>query len=140
MASASRLAPEHRDDIRYVHKNGQLHNQLSLRLPQVAGKTVGPAVLADLLDPHGLQPADIKHWALHPGGENVINAVRDEIGLSERQLRQTRDILARYGNMSSATVWFVLREILNDGLAPGDWCVMAAFGAGLSAHAYLLQA
>ncbi len=139
VASASRYAPEHRDDIRYVHKNGQLFNQLSLRLPQVAGKTVAK-VLADLLTPHGLKPSDIKHWALHPGGENVINAVRDEVGLSEKQLRKTRDILAAYGNMSSATVWFVLREILDNGLEPGDWCVMCAFGAGLAAHAYLLQA
>jgi predicted naringenin-chalcone synthase len=139
VASASRLAPEHREDIRYVHKNGQLYNHLSLRLPQVAGTTVAQ-VIRDLLTPHGLKPADIKHWALHPGGENVINCVRDEIGLSERQLRKTRDILAAYGNMSSATVWFVLREILDSDLAPGEWCVLCAFGAGLAAHAYLLQA
>jgi predicted naringenin-chalcone synthase len=41
--------------------------------------------------------------------------------------------------MSSPTVWFVLDEIGKNGAAPGDWCVMAAYGAGLSAHAYLLR-
>jgi predicted naringenin-chalcone synthase len=41
--------------------------------------------------------------------------------------------------MSSPTVWFVLREIENEGIAPGEWCIMVAFGAGLSAHAFLLR-
>jgi predicted naringenin-chalcone synthase len=44
--------------------------------------------------------------------------------------RATRGILAQYGNMSSPTVWFVLDEILQNGVAAGEWCVMVAFGAG----------
>lgn len=83
---------------------------------------------------------DIKHWALHAGGEKVINAIKDEMGLSERQLSASRSILANYGNMSSPTVLFVLREILEMGIEPGDWCIIVAFGAGLSAHAFLLRA
>lgn len=67
LASANRHAPEHRNDIRYVHKNGQLHNQLSLRLPGIAARAVN-AVVNDLLRPQNLTPADIKYWALHPGG------------------------------------------------------------------------
>jgi Predicted naringenin-chalcone synthase len=43
-------------------------------------------------------------------------------------------------SMSSPTVLFVLREILSKGVAPGDWCLIVAFGAGLSAHGFLLQA
>ena len=94
----------------------------------------------DLLNPSGLKVEDIKHWAFHPGGEKVINAVRDEIGLSEAQLQATRNVLAEYGNMSSPTAFFVLQKILDKGIAPGDWCVMVAFGAGLCAHAFLLSA
>jgi predicted naringenin-chalcone synthase len=139
IASTNRHAPEDREHIRYVHKNGQLHNQLSLKLPFLASKTV-TGVISDLLTPHGLKPADIKFWAMHPGGENVINAVQEKVGLSEDQLRPTRQILAQYGNMSSPTVWFVLDELLKQGIAPGEFCVMVAFGAGLSAHALLLQA
>ncbi|HSQ78546.1 MAG TPA: 3-oxoacyl-[acyl-carrier-protein] synthase III C-terminal domain-containing protein, partial [Nitrospirota bacterium] len=67
------------------------------------------------------------------------NAVRDEIGLSEEQVSHTRRVLARHGNMSSPTVWFVLHEIENEGIAPGEWCIMVAFCAGLSAHAFLLR-
>lgn len=136
--SVSRYAPEHRDAIRYVYKDGQLHNQLLSSLPRLASRTVAETV-TDLLEPRGLGVGDIKHWALHPGGERVINALKKEMGLSEEQVRVTREVLAEYGNMSSPTVWFALRKILDTGIAPGDWCIMVAFGAGLSAHAFLLK-
>lgn len=139
MNSASHYAPEHREDIRYVYKKGQLHNQLSVRLPQLVAKSVAQVVL-DLLKPMGLKIEDIKHWALHAGGEKIINAIKSKIGLSEMQLKPTREILSEYGNMSSPTVWFVLREILDRDIATGDWCIMVAFGAGLSVHAFLLRA
>ncbi|HHT9126091.1 MAG TPA: type III polyketide synthase [Candidatus Brocadiia bacterium] len=139
IASASHYDPKYRNDIRYIYKNGQLHNQLSIFLPELASKTVARVVM-ELLKPRGLQIKDIKHWALHPGGEKVINAIKNEVGLSETQLHITRDVLAKYGNMSSPTVLFVLHEILDKGIKPGDWCIMIAFGAGLCAHALLLRA
>ncbi|MDN3514208.1 MAG: type III polyketide synthase [Candidatus Brocadia sp.] len=139
VAAASRYDPQYRDKIRYIYKNGHLHNQLSISLPVLAGKIV-VRVVKDLLEPRGLRIEDIKHWAFHPGGEKVINAIRNEMEISEAQLRITRDILAKNGNMSSPTVLFVLREILDQGIEPGDLCIMIAFGAGLCAHAFLLQA
>ncbi len=138
VASARRYVPEQRDTIRYIHKNGQLHNQLSLKLPALVG-TAARLVVTDVLESRGLKPGDIRHWALHSGGEKIINAVRDELGLSEEHVRATRTILAEHGNMSSPTVWFVLHEIEKQGIVPGEWCIMVAFGAGLSAHAFLLR-
>jgi predicted naringenin-chalcone synthase len=138
VASSSRYAPEKREFIRYVHKNGQLLNQLSIKLPEMVRKAAAE-VVADVLAPRSLTPRDIKHWALHSGGEKIINAVQDELGLSEEQVRATRSVLSEYGNMSSPTVWFVLREIENRGVAPGEWCIMVAFGAGFSSHAFLLR-
>lgn len=138
VASASRYVPEQRDSIRYIHKKGQLHNQLSLKLPGLVQKAASQ-VVADLLEPRALQPGQIRHWALHSGGEKIINAVRDGIGLTEDQVLPTRRVLENYGNMSSPTVWFVLEEIEKQGVEPGEWCMMLAFGAGLSAHACLLR-
>ncbi len=138
VASARRYVPEQRESIRYIHKKGQLYNQLSIRLPDMVRKAAAQ-VVDDVLAPRSLKARDIKHWALHSGGEKIINAVRDEIGLSEEQVNATRSVLSEYGNMSSPTVWFVLREIEKRGVAPGEWCIMVAFGAGLSAHAYLLR-
>ncbi len=138
VASAGRYVPEQRDAIRFVHKEGQLHNQLSTGLPDLV-KTAAAEVVADLLSSQGLQTGDIGHWAFHTGGEKIINAVRDEVGVPEEQLMATRAVLANYGNMSSPTVWFVLEELLRNGIAAGEWCIMVAYGAGLSAHACLLR-
>jgi predicted naringenin-chalcone synthase len=138
VASATRYMPEQRETIRYVHRRGQLHNQLSLKLPDLVRKAAAE-VVADVLKVRSLSVADVKHWALHTGGEKIINAVRDEIGIPEDRLAATRKVLSEFGNMSSPTVWFVMDEIGRNGVAFGDWCVMVAYGAGLSAHAYLLQ-
>jgi predicted naringenin-chalcone synthase len=138
VASARQYVPEKREFIRYIHKNGQLYNQLSTKLPDMIRKTAAQAV-NDVLAPRSLKPENITHWALHNGGEKVIDAVRDELGLSEKQVQPARAVLSEFGNMSSPTVWFVLRELDTRGIAPGDWCIMVAFGAGLAAHAYLLR-
>ena len=138
VASAGRYVPEHRETIRYVHRRGKLHNQLSLKLPELVKKAAAE-VVTEVLSAQGLSAGDVKHWALHTGGEKIISAVRDEVGIPEDRLAATRAVLAEYGNMSSPTVWFVLDEIGRNGVMPGDWCVMAAYGAGLSAHAYLLK-
>ncbi len=138
VASASRYVPEQREAIRYIHKRGQLHNQLSLKLPGLVGKAARQ-VVSDVLGPRSITPKEIKHWALHNGGEKIINAVRDEVGLTEEQVGPARTVLADHGNMSSPTVWFVLQELEKRGVASGEWCMMVAFGAGLSAHAYLLR-
>jgi alkylresorcinol/alkylpyrone synthase len=136
--SASRYAPEYREDIRFVHRGGQLHNQLSSRLPGLAAATAA-GLTDDLLRANGLGRGDISRWAVHPGGENVIKAVQEKLELSEADMRYSRRVLAGFGNMSSATVWFILEEMLKDGVKPGELVVMLAFGAGLSAHAYLLK-
>jgi predicted naringenin-chalcone synthase len=139
VGAASRHLPEEREAIRYVHKNGELHNQLSTALPRII-KGIIQEVIHDVVDQHGLSPDDIAHWAMHGGGDSVINAVGESLGLSERQLAPTRNVLKRYGNMSSPSSLFVLQEVMDSGVKPGEWVLLAAFGAGLSAHAYLFRA
>ncbi len=138
VASACRYVPEQRDTIRYIHKNGQLYNQLSLKLPDLVKKAAAE-VVGEVLSSQGLSSADVEHWALHTGGEKIINAVRDGIGIPEEKVWASRKVLSEYGNMSSPTVWFVVDQIRNQGIASGNWCMMVAYGAGLSAHAFLLR-
>lgn len=135
---SSRYVPGLRDHIRYVHKKGALHNKITTQLPQLVKKEAA-AVVGDLLAPLNLKTGEIRHWALHTGGDKIISEVKKELGLSEDQLRATRAVLSEYGNMSSPTVWFVLRELLDQGMEKGEWCMMLAYGAGLSAHACLLR-
>jgi len=138
VASAGHYVPEQREEIRFVHRQGQLHNQLSLKLPGLVRKAAAE-VVSDVLATQDLSARDIGHWALHTGGEKIVKAVRDELGIPEERLRATRRVLEEYGNMSSPTVWFVLDELQEWGIASGDWCLMLAYGAGLSAHSFLLR-
>ena len=136
--SLSRFAPQYREDIRFVHKGGRLHNQLSAALPGYAAEEAG-ALVEELLKKNGLEKKDIFRWAIHPGGENVIKGVKERLGLDEEAMKYTRRVLSNLGNMSSPTVLFILDEMDKEGLPPGALLVMLAFGAGFSAHAALLR-
>ncbi|MFF2276997.1 type III polyketide synthase [Agromyces sp. NPDC058126] len=80
----------------------------------------------------------VEHWAIHPGGRSILDKVETRLALSEAQLVPARDTLRDYGNMSSATVLFVLRRILDGSAAPGDRVAAMAFGPGLTVESALL--
>ena len=86
----------------------------------------------------GQKPEDIHHWAVHPGGRSILDAVQKSIELPQEMLRQSRDVLRRFGNMSSATVMFVLKEMLAPGTRAGRGCAMA-FGPGITAESMIFQ-
>jgi predicted naringenin-chalcone synthase len=136
--TASYCDPAFRNDVRYIHKKGRLHNQLSPQLPDIIG-TLVPKVVADLLSSRGLLSQEVKHWAIHPGGDKMISQIQDKLSLSEEQMAPTRSVLRDYGNMSSPTVLFELADIMGNGIEKDDWCLAVAYGAGLAIHAYLLQ-
>jgi alpha-pyrone synthase len=95
-----------------------------------------PSSLNSIL--RGYRPEDIEHWAIHPGGRTILDAVQESIGLPGDRLRQSRDVLRRFGNMSSATVMFVLKEMLQSGTHAGRGCAMA-FGPGVTTESMLFQ-
>ncbi|WP_191058134.1 type III polyketide synthase [Geminicoccus harenae] len=78
-------------------------------------------------------PEAIDLWAVHPGGRSVLDAVETALGLPASALATSRDILRTYGNMSSATVLFVLEAMLREGRGGRNGCAMA-FGPGLVAE------
>ncbi|MFC9560950.1 type III polyketide synthase [Agromyces sp. NPDC056965] len=81
----------------------------------------------------------IEHWAIHPGGRSILDKVESRLVLTEAQLVPARETLRDYGNMSSATVLFVLRNILHsDVAADGDRVAAMAFGPGLTVESALL--
>ncbi|WP_276308007.1 type III polyketide synthase [Arthrobacter ruber] len=87
----------------------------------------------------GLDYSDIEHWAIHPGGRSILDKVEAKLGLTEQQLVPAREILRRYGNMSSATVMFVLKHILDQPASSGnDRICSMAFGPGLTVETALL--
>jgi alpha-pyrone synthase len=78
-------------------------------------------------------------WAVHPGGRSILDSVEKGLALPADALASSRDILARYGNMSSATVMFVLQQIMERAQAGQQGCAMS-FGPGLTAETMLFHA
>jgi len=103
---------------------------LSTNIPRLIGQYVPEQVEKLYLD--GLKP---ELWAIHPGGKGIIDALADVFGLSEEQTKPSRDVLRNYGNMSSATILFVLdtmrRKLENGGTSAADGLALA-FGPGLT--------
>lgn len=87
----------------------------------------------------GQSPADFDLWAVHAGGRTVLDAVERGLDLPEAALRPSREVLRRFGNMSSATLMFVLAGMLAgraEGRARGENGIALAFGPGLAAESF----
>lgn len=81
----------------------------------------------------------IAHWAIHPGGRSILDKTEAKLGLSEAQLVPSRETLRQYGNMSSATILFVLKAILDaPATADGERVCAMAFGPGLTVESGLM--
>ena len=113
---------------------------LSSYVPKLIGSNirelVGPALAAG-----EMSLSDVDTWAVHPGGKSIIDQAQRALGLSDDQVSASREVLRRYGNMSSATILFVLEEILKRSSGKGRERVCAvAFGPGLTVEMATLDA
>lgn len=135
-SSSSVLEPGHRDALRFEQRGGMLRNILTRPVPALAAEHAQAVLQAELARAE-LKMTDIVAWIMHAGGRDVLQALRERIGLSVDDLRYSAAILDEYGNMSSAFVYFVLKAALDDS-APQGWWWMSAFGAGFSCHGALL--
>lgn len=82
--------------------------------------------------------AGVEHWAIHPGGRSILDKVQGSLGLSDAQMVPSREVLRQYGNMSSATILFILKELL-DTVPAGERVCAMAFGPGLTVEMGLLS-
>src|SRR5882724_1279445 len=93
-----------------------------------------------LMESQGLKKEDVRHFVLHSAGRRVIEEARRLLGLDDAQVAHSRHVLKHFGNMSSATVLFVLEEALRSGgPVAGDWGLMIALGPGFAAEGALLR-
>lgn len=111
---------------------------LSPQVPYYARQHLGPALLEFLKD-HGLSCTDIKAWVAHPGGPKVVDALQEALALAPESLQITRDSLQKVGNLSSASVLFILAEHLKRDYQPGDYGLMLAMGPAFCGELVLLQ-
>jgi predicted naringenin-chalcone synthase len=109
------------DDGFEMHLSGQVPGRIRRWLPEHGVKLVPPE--APTL------------WAVHAGGRSILDSVQQGLYLAPEALRHSRAVLRDYGNMSSATLMFVLHKILDDADARGPGMAMA-FGPGLAVESF----
>ncbi len=136
-ASASLCQPADRQLLRFEKKNGMLRNVLAREVPEVAARHA-ERVLEQVLADAEADRSELKAWIVHPGGRDVLRALRDRLGLSDEDLRWSTEVLRDFGNVSSPSVLFVLQRALADA-APGGYWWMGSFGAGFTCHGALLE-
>jgi predicted naringenin-chalcone synthase len=100
---------------------------LSPDVPGALGKELA-TLMPKLIS--GEERGRMKHWAVHPGGRSILDAVQSRLELTDQEMASSRSVLRDYGNMSSATIMFVLKKILEE-KDPGLGMAMA-FGPGLT--------
>jgi len=120
-------------------RDSGFHILLDKNVPDMIGSKIKP-LIDGFLARQGKKQDDIKGWILHPGGARLLGNVETALGLTKCQTQPSWDVLANVGNLSSATILFILQEWLDKRpLNPGDVALAAAFGPGFSAEFLLLQ-
>jgi predicted naringenin-chalcone synthase len=138
---ASAVIPEGEKDMAWRIGNKGFEIALSTYVPELIGGSIKP-LLVPILAGRGMALSDIDIWAIHPGGKAILDKVEKELELKPQQIRTSREILRRYGNMSSATILFLLKEVLEEPVTEAGEshriCALA-FGPGLTVESALLS-
>ncbi|MFL6415357.1 MAG: type III polyketide synthase [Bryobacteraceae bacterium] len=112
---------------------------LSPKVPDIVRQHLGADVDAFLAS-NGLQRDDVTTWIMHTGGPAILEATADALDLPRHALEASWECLSRIGNLSSASVLFVLDDILrNRRPAPSSYSILAAMGPGFCSELVLLQ-
>ena len=109
---------------------------LSSYIPDLIEQDI-TALIEEAAQHWGLSINDITHWCLHPGGKKILSAIQKQLHLSDDNMRFSKNILSRFGNMSSPTVLFVLKEILESLDDKPANIIGTAFGPGLTMETFL---
>ncbi|TAG51696.1 MAG: type III polyketide synthase [Cytophagales bacterium] len=108
---------------------------LAKEIPEVIERNITKFVRSSL-NKSNIDLKDVENWAIHPGGRKILDTIKKSFSLNEIQIIESYQTLKNYGNMSSATILFVLKEILEKKLNKPIFC--AAFGPGLTMESMVL--
>jgi len=133
------IRPEYLDRMGFTFPGGRARIRLSKDVRRIAPLMMEELAMR-LLKDHDLRTEDVRFWILHSAGRRVLERAQTALGLTDSDLAFSRDVLRRFGNLSSATVLCVLDEVLRSGHpSQGDWGVMIALGPGFAAEGVLLH-
>jgi predicted naringenin-chalcone synthase len=132
----SSIAPSSENDMAWKIGEHGFDMRLSSYVPKIIDANM-EALMLKLFEKAGISRQDIKIWGIHPGGKAILEKLQATLHCTKEDFRHSYQVLWNYGNMSSATVMFVLREILEH---PEKGLVFsAAFGPGLTIESGVLE-
>jgi len=119
-------------------KNAGLHMVLDPQVPETIAKHF-PNIVHPFLEKSNTSIDEINHLVFHPGGKKIVHTIEQLFGALGKNIDDTKAVLRAYGNMSSATVLYVLERFLEKDIPAGDKGLMLSFGPGFSAQKVLLE-
>jgi predicted naringenin-chalcone synthase len=138
MRFESTIIPDSEDKMAWMIGDNGFSMVLSRYIPKIIEANIRE-ILAPIFSSQDLTVSDIDHWAVHPGGKAILDKIETSLGLKDK-LKESRSILKKYGNMSSATILFVLKDILGKSCNGEKETVMSmAFGPGLTVETALMN-
>jgi predicted naringenin-chalcone synthase len=132
----SHIIPGSENDMAWIIGETGFDMKLSSYVPRLIEGNI-QAVLDRLFVDSGWSRSELELFAVHPGGRAILEKTANVLGLTQGELDVSYDILRRYGNMSSVTVFFVLRELLDRGKK--GKLFSCAFGPGLTVESAFLE-
>ncbi len=118
------------------------NNGLQMILDPAVPETIAdhfPEIVHPFLKKHGSSISQVDHLIFHPGGRKIVQTVEALFGVLGKNIDDTREVLRQYGNMSSATVLYVLERFLEKDISVGDQGLILSFGPGFSAQRVLIE-
>lgn len=137
-ANRSTLMPQSEDVMGWDVRDAGLHVVFSRSIPSIIEKWLKPNV-NEFLASLGKSADDIQHFIAHPGGKKVLTAYEKSLAMPTSQTAISRQVLSEYGNMSSPTVLYVLKEFMDRPMETGEEALLTALGPGFSSEMLWLE-
>ena len=139
ISHSTRIEAEYLDRMGFTYPGGRPRILLSKEIRGLAGRMMRD-LAGEILEKESLKKRDIRFWVLHSAGRRVLDRAARLLEFQGPELEFSRRVLQRFGNMSSATVLFVLKEILDSGKpVSGDRGILMSLGPGFAAEGLLLE-
>ncbi len=134
------IAFDGKNEMAWQIGNHGFEMKLSALVPDIIEKHI-KQLTEKLLETYQLSLNEINHYAIHPGGKRILEVIEKELAITKEQNKAAYNILRQYGNMSSPTVLFVLKDIFNNlsNQEHGQKVLSFAFGPGLTLESMLLN-
>ncbi|MEN6564871.1 MAG: 3-oxoacyl-[acyl-carrier-protein] synthase III C-terminal domain-containing protein, partial [Veillonellales bacterium] len=136
--SFSHLFPNSADIMGWDIIETGLKVRFSKTIPHIIKKCL-PELLNKACNAWAIESKEIEHYIVHPGGAKVIEAYKESLGLTDEALRYARQNLHDFGNMSSASILFEIKDFMSHNIKEGKYGVLLALGPGFSAEQVLFK-